>query len=71
MTEPIVAPFIDPAKALHEIDLIIGNQDTITREELGEIRGIVLSTLNVWHENFPGAACHERIEIDPESQVRI
>lgn len=37
-------------EALHAIDQIIGNEDTITAEQLGEVRGIVLSTLNDWHQ---------------------
>lgn len=39
-------------EALHAIDQIIGNQDTLTAEELGEVRGIVLATLNAWHQQF-------------------
>lgn len=39
-------------EALNAIDLIIGNRETITAEELGEVRGIVLSTLNAWHQQF-------------------
>jgi hypothetical protein len=39
-------------EALHSIDQIIGNADTITAEQLGEVRGIVLTTLNAWHQQF-------------------
>lgn len=39
-------------EALHAIDQIIGNAETITAEQLGEVRGIVLTTLNTWHQQF-------------------
>jgi hypothetical protein len=39
-------------EALHQIDQIIGNQDVLLAEEIGEIRGIVLTTLNAWHQQF-------------------
>lgn len=39
-------------EALHAIDQIIGNEDTISAEALGEVRGIVLRTLNAWHQQF-------------------
>jgi hypothetical protein len=39
-------------EALHEIDQIIGNQDIMNAEELGRVRGIVLTTLNNWHQRY-------------------
>lgn len=39
-------------EALYAINLIIGNEDTLTVEELGEVRGIVLKTLTAWHQQF-------------------
>jgi hypothetical protein len=70
MSSPL--DILRPAKALHAIDQIIGNQDTITREELGKIRGIVLEALNNWHKNYGYyAGCHELVEIDPEMEVKL
>lgn len=39
-------------EALHAIDQIIGNAETITADQLGEVRGIILDTLNAWHQQF-------------------
>jgi hypothetical protein len=58
-----------PAKALHEIDQIIGNEETIDAEDLGKIRGIVLTSLNEWHNIYGNWGCHEEIEIDPGQMV--
>jgi hypothetical protein len=62
---------IQPARALHEIDQIIGNEETIDADQLGRIRGIVLTTLNAWHQMYGNWDCHEKIEIDPEMEVRV
>lgn len=64
-------PVLGPAKALHEIDQIIGNQSTITEEELGRVRGIVLTSLQKWHAMYPDVPCHRKVEIDPETEVRV
>lgn len=36
-------------EALHMIDALIGNDERLGRKRLGEVRGIVLDTLNRWH----------------------
>jgi hypothetical protein len=60
-------PVLVPAKALHSIDRIIGNEETITAEQLGEVRGIVLDALNMWHNAYKNnASCHETAVIDLE-----
>jgi hypothetical protein len=64
-------PVLVPAKALHLIDQIIGNEETISADQLGEVRGIVLDALNMWHNAYPGSPCHERIEINSEMEVKL
>lgn len=36
-------------EALHAIDLVIGNADTLDAEAVGRVRGIVLDALNAWY----------------------
>lgn len=65
-------PVFGPPKALHEIDQIIGNEETISAEDLGKVRGIVLDSLNAWHEVYgEDAGCHTVAVIDPRDQVKL
>lgn len=51
ITPPTPRPVGPPeVEALHLIDELIGNEDRLGRKRLGQVRGIVLDTLNAWHD---------------------
>jgi len=52
-------PLTPEALALHRIDRLIGNRIHLGPSTLGQVRGIVLDTLNTWHDRQRAIEAHE------------